>query len=260
MKQDTKSFDQIYTFAAFLFWVFVGAIVGFILGNYFLDLQTSGAFVSWKLLDGQYNFTEIVDANSSMVWAKTSEGKLYSWDCQYHECTWTEVKNVPADAHETYDGRGEQPLIKSNTCPTDESFSPSKKTPGKIAECALGRYWGIDTGYVSFYALLEDGTIWSWKHLNDVFNATMFIIPFSVLDGILVGSTIFFIIILITNRHSKNNKVAGSLFVLTIAWLISCNLIPFIQDYRTLIMSIFIINVACLIWIFYQFLTWVIQR
>lgn len=244
-----------------LFFLFVGGVIaGYKIGRHIVDLQASGSFVSWKPLVGPYKFEEIVDANSSTVWAKTSDGKLYSWDCQYHECIWTEVENVPADAHEYDQGMGEQPLNKGDTCPVDDSFSPSNEPPGKIVGCALGWYRGIDTGFGSYYALLEDGTIWSWHHTNDVINASVIIIPLSILDVILVGSAIFFIIILITNRYSKRNKVVGSLFALTITWLISCNLSILIYDYKILFMIVLIINVACLIWFFYQFSTWIAQR
>lgn len=260
MKQGTKTLDLTFAFVALLLLLFVGAIAGFKIGSYFVDIQSSGVFVSWKLLDGSYKFKEIVDANSSMVWAKTADEKLYSWDCQYHECIWTEVEKVPADAHENYQGMGEQPLNKGDICPADESFSPSEEPPGKIVECALGWYRATDAGLGSYFVLLEDGTIWSWQHTSDVINASMTIIPLSVFDGLLVGSAIFLIIILTLKRYSNRKKVAGSLFVLILTWLISCNLFIFIHDYRILFMTVLIINVGCLIWFFYQFLTWIIQR
>lgn len=260
MKQGSKTLDLTFAFVAFLLLLFVGAIAGFKIGSHFVDLQSSGVFASWKLLDGPYKFKEIVDANSSMVWVKAIDGKIYSWDCQYHECRWIEVENVPADAHENYQGMGEQPLNKGDTCPADESFAPSEEPPGKIVECALGWYRATDAGFGSYFVLLEDGTIWSWQHTSDVINASMTIIPLSVLDGLLVGSAIFFIIILIMKRYSNINKIVGSLVVLILTWLISCNLFIFIHDYRILFITIFIINAGCFIWFFYQFLMWKIQK
>lgn len=260
MKQGTKAVDLIFAFGVFLLFLLVGAIAGFKIGSHLVGLQSSGAFASWKLLDGPYKFIEIVDANSATVWAKTSDGKLYSWDCQYHECLWIEVENVPADAHENQQGMGEQPLNKNDTCPVDETFSPSEDPPGKIAGCALGWYRSIDAGFGRYFALLEDGTIWSWQHTDDVINASMTIIPLSVLDGLLTGSAIFFLIILAVQRNSTRKKMAGSLLVLIMTWLISCNLFLFIHEYRTLITIVIIINAACLIWFFHQLLAWITQR
>jgi len=186
-----------------------GIVLGYKIGGYIVNLQTSGSFVSWKLLDGPYKFEEIVDANSSVVWAKTADGKLYSWDCQSQDkCKWVGTENVPADAHETYQGMGEQPLNKDDICPPHyESFSLSEKPHGKIVECALGWYMGGDAGFGGYFALLEDGTIWSWRHTHDVFNATMFFIPLSVCVGLIISIAIFVITMIIVTRNSKKQLI-----------------------------------------------------
>lgn len=188
-----------------LFFLSVGGIFGgYIIGGYIVDLHTSGKFTSWELLDGPYKFEEIVDANSSTVWAKTADGKLYLWNCQSQdECKWVEVENVPDNTHENDQGVGEQPLNKGDTCPSDISFSPSKEPPGKIVECALGWYWSIDAGFGGYFALLEDGTIWSWRHTYDVFNATMFFIPLSACGGLIISIVIFIVIMIIVARNSR---------------------------------------------------------
>ncbi len=143
----------------------IALAVGF--GFLIVVLNDGGAFNSWKLLDSQYKFNEIVDANSYTVWATNTEGKLLYYInriyCDENDCNqWIETKNVADDAHYG----GERPVEKDASCQFD-SLMFLRKPPGTVTECARGWYAGPEFGTVTYYALLNDGTIWKWEHHGD---------------------------------------------------------------------------------------------
>jgi len=153
----------------FIVFSILGIAVSVGVGLFIVILNDGGAFNSWKLLDSQYRFRKIVDANSNTVWAENKDGQLFYYKdikqayCDNNDCNkWTETKGVSEDAHYG----GERPLEKNVACHFDNLMF-LRNPPDIIVECARGWYAGPEFGTVTYYALLNDGTIWKWEHHGD---------------------------------------------------------------------------------------------
>ena len=96
--QESKSFPSLNIisniFLVFGFAVF-GAIIGILVGVGITRVQESGTFIFWKLLDSQSKFTQIDAGAYSKIIAKSTEDKLYTWDCNIkNDCQWIETQNL----------------------------------------------------------------------------------------------------------------------------------------------------------------------
>ncbi len=138
---------------------FLGLYIGYITGN----KQRMDEFNKpWEQINSSYTFTQIVDANSHSIWAKTTENRMYAWDFYCDSTTrckeWVETDIIPDNAHDI-GGVGELQMVKATTCQLFET-SP-KQSPKNVVECAVGSHQ-LTVGSSTYYALLKDGTIWYW--------------------------------------------------------------------------------------------------
>lgn len=186
-----------------------GAFVGFIIGFGIDFLPSTGIFTSWELLKSPVKFSQIVDINTKMVvWAQTSDGKLYSWGSECYEnysetCKqWKETNAIPDNAHEG----DPRPVSKSKNCTKSDGF-PSREPPGKVIECAFALTFN-GPGYSTItYALLDDGTIWYWlPPMGTDFPVISMMICPSL--GIILGTIIG--IIALTKRITKKKPLSLS--------------------------------------------------
>ncbi len=187
--------QMIINFFALIVFSVGGGIFGFIGGFFFADFKHSREMkaMEWQLLDSPVKFTQLVDANSSTVWAQDADKKIYSWNfnCSLQQkCNqWIETQNI--------DNNIEVSMEKNNTClfSRESAATPSKEPPGKIVEC--GRLL-----FFNFYVLLEDGTIWHWEipYPGDGFPSEAFTFAFV---GIILAATASMIIFFLQTIESR---------------------------------------------------------
>jgi hypothetical protein len=138
-----------------------------------------------------------------MIWAQSEDEKLYSWNYICSDDTpckqWIESPEIPSNIHDF----GESPMEKSASCITASSTS-IKPPPGKLVECARGGYAGAEYGQVTYYALLEDGNVWTLRTSSSLIVATVLPIIYSF--GGFVLSIIGFIVFIIWRRIKGNRS------------------------------------------------------
>jgi ABC-type antimicrobial peptide transport system permease subunit len=143
----------------FVLFCILGIIVGIGMGYGALILHSNGLFSSWELLNSDQQFEKIIRADTQTVWARASDGKVYSWDtnCIRENCNqWVEVKEIPEaidDPQET--------LVIGASCTLRNGV---RKAPGNVIECAHVKLRGPDYGVEVYYALLAGGKIWMWEY------------------------------------------------------------------------------------------------
>ncbi|MFZ5858584.1 MAG: hypothetical protein ACOYZ6_17285 [Chloroflexota bacterium] len=163
-------------------------------------LSNEGFFTQWQLLDSSQKFEFVEDATSLSVWARGIDGKLYGWNfnCRTDaSCMkWVDVNEIPEDIHTGL----EKEMQKSGDC---QSMHPSpRRLPGKVVECANG-HSAFESSATTYYALLDDGTIWAWRHTSSMLADISISFIFAIL-GFVAGIIAF--IVFTINRAMKNNK------------------------------------------------------
>ena len=185
----------------FIVFSVLGNAVGFGIGYIVTILNNEGLFISWKQLDSHLEFEKIADVTSQTVWARASDGKLYSWDSNCDRETkcnrWVETKGIPNIIY----GGPEQPMIKNDSCQI-RKFRFIGKLPGNLLECAQGSFLGFDSETTVYYALLDDGTIWTWRFSRSMIVDIFLTILFSF-GGLVLGILVFFVFMI---RRSGENK------------------------------------------------------
>jgi len=187
----------------------LGLVVGNRIGAKLAYLQDEGYGLSWKLLGSQLKFEGILDATSYQVWAKASDGKIYSIfsgcdgnpDCNQ----WIETQGVPDDVHSGL----EMEMEEGTTCPHAEIFKYFENPPGNLIKCVRTLHYGMDImpGWLVYYALTDDGKIWTWSYSN---TPTLGHFEFPVLcscSGLLLGITAFMIFRKRTTQMQVKNQV-----------------------------------------------------
>jgi len=184
--QESKSFPSLNIisniFLVFGFAVF-GAIIGILVGVGITRVQESGTFIFWKLLDSQSKFTQIDAGAYSKIIAKSTEDKLYTWDCNIkNDCQWIETQNLQKIDYNDWVQKGTSCQFPVNP--------PLKDPPGKVVECVFTRWVAGEGAGVDYYALLEDGKVWHWKKSGDMYGY-LFLIFISTsiccILGIMIG-------------------------------------------------------------------------
>jgi hypothetical protein len=171
--------------------IFICTILGFVIGLNIFRLRESSLFKSWKQLDNAVKFAQIVDATAYRVLAASAEGKVYewnNWDCQMnHNCRWLETSDM-----ELY--RDEQTTTARRDVCHDEEYKQyiqPRNKPGNIVECVFTSQIASEFTPVVYYAILEDGTIWSWPqeevYGNEHFHFLLAAILIGGVTGIFLG-------------------------------------------------------------------------
>ena len=86
LRIDESFFVKLLTF---LLCVVLGAWAGFKSLTVITDLEYSGKFVQWQLLESQQKFLQIVDTSEGGVWAMAENRKTYVYQsvfCDYEIC------------------------------------------------------------------------------------------------------------------------------------------------------------------------------
>ncbi|GEM_PF-6400697 len=195
--------------SVFSFTIFssLGIITGLGIGKVVLQLENEGLFSSWKLLDSSQEFETILEATTQTIWAQSIDGYLYTWNSNcYLEIScdqWTEAKEIPQDIHDFW----ETPMEKSDSCP-NRDYKYLGAPPGNLIECARSWLAGPEFGEIVYYALLDNGEIWTWHHSSSmIFN--MIIVPLICGPfGLFIGIGAF--IIFMVQRKKSNKAMVNS--------------------------------------------------
>ena len=158
--------------------------MGFVLGIGVSSIRASGVFTLWRLLDSPVKFTQIVDATAYEILAKSTEGKIYewkNWDCQLNQtCNWMETGKMELYRDE------ETTTARKDVCQY-EGFAQPRYKPGNVIECIFTMQVVAEHSPVVYYAILDEGTIWSWPRDGAYGNGYLRYIIFSTLIGVVVG-------------------------------------------------------------------------
>lgn len=155
----------------------------------------------WEKIESPYKFVEIMDATYIEVWARVENGDLYYYElyCYSDEICkkWIKTGSVPKNLRNpNTPNEGNLPFEKGKICPRSDSIP--KEPPANIIECALGSYHSI-VWQGRYYALLIDGTIWTWKYPvgNDGPGSDFAYVIFLGFTGLILGVLTFIIVIIV---------------------------------------------------------------
>lgn len=185
-----------------------GIFLGMKVANIWFPLDPES---NWRLLESSHKFKHIVHVNSHMIWAQTEDGKIYSreiyCDVQLNCDEWNEARTIPVQEYS--DAVGEMPMKKGSSCQLDGPRKP--ETPsGNMAECAQGRYVGMEGGTTAYYTLLDDGTIWVWAEDGSIIENISGILNFLCVMLISIvfcmTASVFFAILRRTRKPSLNSN------------------------------------------------------
>lgn len=162
-------------------------IAGIITGQWF-RLEVSGAFVKWKMLDGPQKFQKIVNVQDFELRAQAENGKVYSYTTEWKE--WQPDPNhvdrgfndISTDCEDLYWFHAASPR-----------YPP--QGAGTPVQCGVVNTHHPTAGTVdeAYYVLLDDGSIWMWRHTRD---PQQEIITFfgGLLIGLIAGIITWFLI------------------------------------------------------------------
>ena len=150
----------IRAFMEFITSIFLGTVIGIVLGICFNSIHETGAFIFWRSLDIPVKFAQIGDATAYEISAISNEGKRYKfniWDCQFNKnCNWVETRerHLYRDAETT--------TVRKDVCQHEEYTRPRYR-PGNVVECIFTIQLVAEVSPLVYYAILDDGTIWYWS-------------------------------------------------------------------------------------------------
>ncbi len=138
-------------------------VIGYAVGSKYMHLRDDGAFDRWEDFSAPVKAEKIVEATSQNVWIQAFDGSIYEGAVYCQQDTncpqWQVVTSIPVGLHM----QGEAPLKRNSDCGFDEYLS-MRAVPGKPIDCVRARFAGPEYGSTIYFALLEDGTITTWKH------------------------------------------------------------------------------------------------
>lgn len=188
----------------------IGTVIGYNIGKTQAELNSEGKFSYWKEFNGSLKFEQIAEATSQIVWAKTADGTLYSWNTNCNleaNCNqWIQTIEIPVDIHQY----NEPPIEKGSSCPSS-NLKYFTNPPGKLAECVRAISYGMDImpGKIVYYALSNDGKIWAWKFSYSMIDDFIYIILYTC-PGFTLGVVAFIVLIIYRKRRKTNQNTAGS--------------------------------------------------
>jgi hypothetical protein len=196
-------FKFISTNRGFAILIVSGMILGVFAGIMANSLHSTGIVSTWELIESPFKFSNIVSADTTAVWAKSTEGTIYKWDLfecfEENDCAWKENEEIPF-RRDVFEGS----FTKfGNTCQFDEYITP-RNEPGSVIQCALAYMDGNDLSQAIYYALLDDGTIWFWIHSRGSLNLKLLILSWS-LTGIALVVVAGLILRFLAKRSLKRN-------------------------------------------------------
>jgi hypothetical protein len=199
LRIDESFFVKLLTF---LLCVVLGAWAGFKSLTVITDLEYSGKFVQWQLLESQQKFLQIVDTSEGGVWARAENGKTYVYHsvfCDYEICGQWMQSTPPSEI----DRLSEQ-LLRSG-CDSSYRYygkefqSIEPKYPPQAAanplECTVVEWHDPYNGAESlvYYVLLDNGDLWMWNHSPNLRQVFVLIIVFPLI-GLLVGILVWLVV------------------------------------------------------------------
>lgn len=134
-----------------------------------------GNLTGWKNLSKPSSgATHIIDADPSDLWVDSSEGSIFTLSIYCFEnknCKkWIRVNNPNDISPDRY---GE--ISRGTDCANLSFFSASPiNPPGKVIECLMAPFNSPDFGSVTYFALMNDGSVKYWKHGNDLISIYFF--------------------------------------------------------------------------------------
>ena len=176
--------------------------LGFILGNSLAQAYSEGSFVNWHSLGKTPGgVVNIIGGNPWTVWLEADDGEIYEGDieeCRKHEpgC-WKESESI-----DTY-------YYSEKGFECKSGFEKMKSPPVSVMQCFSVIDMGAEWYGVTHYALLQDSSIWYWKHsLSGLFVSVHDLILFSgVVVGLGMGLFVSLIIFLYTGK--PRNPISG---------------------------------------------------
>ena len=157
-----------------------------------MNLNQDSRFNLWRPIMSSVKFKHIISATTGSIQAEAGNNKTYSHtnSTSTEDCSGWSEKTCPKNAL-----LNEEITIKKGTCVIEEIKYP-KDPAGKVIECV--RTTG-DTGdgiyVITYYTLLDDGSIWTWKY--DTLSAQLYFPTvatfYGLLVGILLSSTYYFL-------------------------------------------------------------------
>ncbi len=185
--------------AIFILFCAVGIAIGFAAAGYWTNLNHSGAFVKWQLLDSPLKFKHLVATSASEIWAYAEDGSFYMYKSDF--CNDTPGKTcgqwLELDPESEF-GPEMKKLIRSGCEAVYDYYSVESRYPpqpeASPTECAITQtndpFFGTTT--LTYYVLLDNGKVWMWKHKPDI-EKEIILSLFINLSGLILGIIVWFI-------------------------------------------------------------------
>lgn len=168
-----------------------------------LYMHSEGLLSSWKPLPSPVAFEQILDASTQYIVARATTGETYFWssNCRVDAAcnTWQARSDVPENAHREEEFDLQQSL---HTCKAFESrfaFSPRLKTP--LQECVFASYAGPESVTLAYYALTQQGEVYTWSHVSSLFSDVLLRLG-ALVTGIILGSAVYGLL-LVRSKQSR---------------------------------------------------------
>jgi hypothetical protein len=160
--------------------VSIGTLIGLVIGIALWILNQDARFTPWRLINSPVKFEHITDASTESIFAETVDNKIYHKDLNSEtDCSqWTEKTCPPIYLYNPSMTR------EKGTC-LIQGIKYPKNPSDNVIECVRATDNTGDGIYIiTYYALLDDGSIWVWE--NDSFRTALLPIMFMCF-GPLVG-------------------------------------------------------------------------
>ncbi len=177
----------------FILFGMAGMMLGFAVTGYWVNLENSGMFVQWKLLDSPLKFQQFVYSNESEIWGYAENGRFYMYKTEFCQDTPGEAcgKWIELDPHGKFVPEIKNVIGSGCKAVYDYYLVESRYPPQTEAsplECMITQvhhpFFGT-TG-LTYYVLLDNGQVWMWKHKPDLINSFK-ITVYGTLAGLLAG-------------------------------------------------------------------------
>jgi hypothetical protein len=206
MNKDTKLDLKKRTpyWAAMLIGIITTIVVSYLLTINFIN----GAFTFWKSLDSPPSgASHIIDADPDNIWIEANDGHIFTLSlyCYRNESCyrWVMVDNASDIPPTQY-----VPLERGVNCTgIRDGFFP-RNPMGKITECVSATFYGMESGYITYFVLMADGKVKYWQHGNSLIEDIYLFFISTVVLPILVA-VIISVVYLVRYIVRKSRKRAA---------------------------------------------------